>query len=49
MEYHLVEGTDLIQLVCTRGTMMLFDQRPCDGFIEPKCCTACALPRTEIR
>jgi glycosyltransferase involved in cell wall biosynthesis len=28
---------------CTRGTMMLFGQQPCDGFIEPKRCTACAL------
>jgi glycosyltransferase involved in cell wall biosynthesis len=28
---------------CTRGTMMLFGQQPCDGFIEPKRCTTCAL------
>jgi glycosyltransferase involved in cell wall biosynthesis len=28
---------------CARGTMMLFGQRPCDGIIEPKRCTACAL------
>ena len=28
---------------CARGTMMLFGQQPCDGFIEPKRCTACAL------
>jgi glycosyltransferase involved in cell wall biosynthesis len=28
---------------CARGTMMLFGQQPCDGFIEPKRCTMCAL------
>ena len=28
---------------CARGTMMLFGQQPCDGIIEPKRCTACAL------
>jgi glycosyltransferase involved in cell wall biosynthesis len=28
---------------CTRGTMILFGQQPCDGFIEPKRCTSCAL------
>jgi glycosyltransferase involved in cell wall biosynthesis len=28
---------------CARGTMMLFGHQPCDGFIEPKRCTACAL------
>jgi len=28
---------------CARGTMMLFGQEPCDGTIEPKRCTACAL------
>jgi glycosyltransferase involved in cell wall biosynthesis len=28
---------------CIRGTMMLFGQEPCDGFIAPKRCTACAL------
>jgi glycosyltransferase involved in cell wall biosynthesis len=28
---------------CTRGTMMLFGRQPCDGFIEPKRCTMCAL------
>src|SRR5262249_32773679 len=28
---------------CTRGTMMLFGQQPCDGIIEPKRCIACAL------
>jgi len=28
---------------CTRGTMMLFGKQPCDGIIEPKRCTACAL------
>jgi glycosyltransferase involved in cell wall biosynthesis len=30
-------------VTCTRGTMMLFGQQPCDGFIEPKRCTACTL------
>ena len=28
---------------CARGTMMLFGQQPCDGIIEAKRCTACAL------
>jgi glycosyltransferase involved in cell wall biosynthesis len=28
---------------CARGTMMLFGQQPCDGFIEPKRCTVCTL------
>ena len=28
---------------CSRGTMMLFGQQPCDGFIEPKRCTVCTL------
>ena len=28
---------------CARGTMMLFGQQPCDGIIEPKRCTSCAL------
>jgi glycosyltransferase involved in cell wall biosynthesis len=28
---------------CTRGSMMLFGKQPCDGFIEPKRCTSCAL------
>jgi glycosyltransferase involved in cell wall biosynthesis len=28
---------------CARGTMMLFGQEPCDGIIEPRRCTACAL------
>jgi glycosyltransferase involved in cell wall biosynthesis len=28
---------------CARGTMMLFGQQPCDGLIEPKRCTTCAL------
>jgi glycosyltransferase involved in cell wall biosynthesis len=28
---------------CTRGTMMLFGQQPCDGFIEAKRCTTCTL------
>jgi glycosyltransferase involved in cell wall biosynthesis len=28
---------------CARGTMMLFGEQPCDGIIEPKRCTACAL------
>jgi glycosyltransferase involved in cell wall biosynthesis len=28
---------------CARGTMMLFGQQPCDGIIQPKRCTACAL------
>ena len=28
---------------CARGTMMLFGETPCDGTIETKRCTACAL------
>jgi glycosyltransferase involved in cell wall biosynthesis len=28
---------------CSRGTMMLFGKTPCDGVIESKRCTACAL------
>ena len=28
---------------CSRGTMMLFGQQPCDGLIEAKRCTACVL------
>jgi glycosyltransferase involved in cell wall biosynthesis len=28
---------------CARGTMMLFGRQPCDGIVEPKRCTACAL------
>jgi glycosyltransferase involved in cell wall biosynthesis len=28
---------------CARGTMMLFGETPCDGFIETKRCTACTL------
>jgi glycosyltransferase involved in cell wall biosynthesis len=28
---------------CARGTMMLFGETPCDGVIETKRCTACAL------
>jgi glycosyltransferase involved in cell wall biosynthesis len=28
---------------CARGTMMLFGQQPCNGFIEPKRCTVCTL------
>jgi glycosyltransferase involved in cell wall biosynthesis len=28
---------------CARGTMMLFGETPCDGFIETKRCTACSL------
>jgi glycosyltransferase involved in cell wall biosynthesis len=28
---------------CARGTMMLFGETPCDGFIETKRCLACSL------
>jgi hypothetical protein len=28
---------------CSRGTLMLFGKTPCDGVIESKRCTACAL------
>jgi glycosyltransferase involved in cell wall biosynthesis len=28
---------------CARGTMMLFGEQPCDGVIERRRCTACAL------
>ena len=33
---------------CTRGTMMLFGQHPCDGIIEPKRCTVCTLAAHDV-